>query len=104
MKEQVVLSNSHCLLPLQGNIYLFCHHNFFVWNLFPVSSGQYGKKINVGKGGKLDIYIALDVSDSIEEDEFDRAKNVIKTLIDKVYEINSAFITTISTEWFHISA
>ncbi|XP_048021311.1 complement factor b, like [Megalobrama amblycephala] len=53
-------------------------------------TGQYGKKINVGKGGKLDIYIVLDVSDSIEEDEFDRAKNVIKTLIDKIsyYEVS----------------
>ncbi|XP_016109715.1 complement factor B-like, partial [Sinocyclocheilus grahami] len=28
-------------------------------------SDQYGKKIQVTKGGKLDIYIALDVSDSI---------------------------------------
>lgn len=63
-----------------------------------MSSDQYGKKINVGKGGKLDIYIALDVSDSIEEEEFERAKNVIKTLIEKVYEINSALITTVSTE------
>ncbi|KAK7130981.1 hypothetical protein R3I94_016198 [Phoxinus phoxinus] len=45
---------------------------------------QYGKKIKVQEGGKLDIYIALDVSDSIEEDEFEKAKDVIKTLIDKI--------------------
>uniref|UniRef100_A0A8C2I9I2 C3/C5 convertase n=1 Tax=Cyprinus carpio TaxID=7962 RepID=A0A8C2I9I2_CYPCA len=48
---------------------------------------QHGKKIQVTKGGKLDIYIALDVSNSIKEDDFQKAKGVIKTLIEKVYEI-----------------
>jgi len=66
-------------------------------------SDQYGKKIQVQKGGKLDIYIALDVSDSIEEDDFEEAKEVIKTLIEKVYEMNSVLITIIST-FFDISA
>lgn len=54
-----------------------------------MSSDQYGKKIRVGNGGMLDIYIALDVSDSIEENDFEKAKSVIKTLIEKVYEVNS---------------
>lgn len=38
------------------------------------------------KGGKLDIYIALDASDSIEEEDFNKAKKVIKKLITKVYD------------------
>ncbi len=41
----------------------------------------------------LDIYIALDVSDSIDKEDFEKAKGVIKTLIEKVYEINSMLIT-----------
>lgn len=41
----------------------------------------------------LDIYIALDVSDSIDENDFEKAKSVIKTLIEKVYEINSTLIS-----------
>ncbi|TRY54159.1 hypothetical protein DNTS_034839 [Danionella cerebrum] len=45
---------------------------------------QTGKKIALVKGGKLDIYIGLDASDSIEEEDFDKAKEVIKTLIDKI--------------------
>ncbi|RXN07328.1 complement factor B-like protein [Labeo rohita] len=51
---------------------------------------QHGKKIRVGKGGKLDIYIALDVSDSIDEEDFEKAKDVIKTLIEKIsyYEVS----------------
>lgn len=66
-------------------------------------SGQFGKKIQVQTGGKLDIYIALDVSDSIDQDDFEKAKEVIKTLIEKVYEINSVLITIISTDWFNSS-
>uniref|UniRef100_A0A673G2E3 C3/C5 convertase n=1 Tax=Sinocyclocheilus rhinocerous TaxID=307959 RepID=A0A673G2E3_9TELE len=51
---------------------------------------QYGKRIRVGNGGKLDIYIALDVSDSIDEEDFEKAKGVIKTLIEKIsyYEVS----------------
>lgn len=49
-------------------------------------SGQVGKKIRLDKGGKLDIYIALDASDSIEEEDFNKAKKVIKKLITKVYD------------------
>lgn len=69
-------------------------------------SDQYGKKIQVQKGGKLDIYIALDVSDSIDEDDFEKAKVVIKTLIEKVYEINSVLITVSNwlISFFDISA
>ncbi|XP_065143180.1 complement factor B [Paramisgurnus dabryanus] len=45
---------------------------------------QAGKQIRLDQGGKLDIYIALDASDSIEKSDFDTAKIVIKTLIDKI--------------------
>lgn len=53
-------------------------------------TGQFGKKIQVQTGGKLDIYIALDVSDSIDQDDFEKAKEVIKTLIEKIsyYEVS----------------
>ncbi|KAM9450587.1 complement factor B-like [Clarias gariepinus] len=52
-------------------------------------SGQAGKKIRLEKGGKLDIYIALDASNSIDEKDFNKAKNVIKKLITKIsyYEV-----------------
>ncbi|XP_077089471.1 complement factor B [Siphateles boraxobius] len=45
---------------------------------------QQGKKITLDQGGKLDIYIAVDASDSIEKEDFDKAKNTIKLLIDKI--------------------
>uniref|UniRef100_A0A673I086 C3/C5 convertase n=1 Tax=Sinocyclocheilus rhinocerous TaxID=307959 RepID=A0A673I086_9TELE len=44
---------------------------------------QHGKKITMDKGGKIDIYIGVDVSDKDKED-FDKAKNIIKTLIDQI--------------------
>ncbi|XP_051536340.1 complement factor B-like [Myxocyprinus asiaticus] len=48
------------------------------------TTDQFGKQIRVHKGGKLDIYIALDVSDSINEEDFEDAKRVISKLIDKI--------------------
>ncbi|XP_071024374.1 complement factor B-like [Oncorhynchus clarkii lewisi] len=45
---------------------------------------QEGKKITVDKAGKLNIYIAMDISDSIEEDQFNKARNAVKKLITKV--------------------
>ncbi|XP_053334423.1 complement factor B-like isoform X1 [Clarias gariepinus] len=45
---------------------------------------QAGKKIRLEKGGKLDIYIALDASDSIDEEDFNKTKDVIKKLITKI--------------------
>ncbi|KAF4077323.1 hypothetical protein AMELA_G00206780 [Ameiurus melas] len=53
-------------------------------------SGKEGKKIRLTKGGKLDIYIALDASDSIDEADFNKAKEIIKKLITKIsyYEVN----------------
>ncbi|XP_029557338.1 complement factor B [Salmo trutta] len=45
---------------------------------------QEGKKITVDKAGKLNIYIAMDISDSIVEDQFNKARNAVKKLITKI--------------------
>ena len=52
--------------------------------LFLLSLDQQGKKITLDQNGKLDIYIALDVSDSIDKEDFDKAKETVKLLIEKV--------------------
>nr|XP_021324426.1 complement factor B isoform X1 [Danio rerio] len=51
---------------------------------------QHGKKISLDRGGKLDIYIAVDASDSIDPKDFGKAKKIIKTLIEKIsyYEVS----------------
>uniref|UniRef100_A0A4W5K1Q6 C3/C5 convertase n=1 Tax=Hucho hucho TaxID=62062 RepID=A0A4W5K1Q6_9TELE len=49
-----------------------------------IRENQEGKKITIDKAGKLNIYIAMDISDSIAEDEFDKARNAVKKLITKV--------------------
>uniref|UniRef100_A0A8C8H9Q1 C3/C5 convertase n=1 Tax=Oncorhynchus tshawytscha TaxID=74940 RepID=A0A8C8H9Q1_ONCTS len=43
-----------------------------------------GKKITIDKGGKLNMYIAMDISDSIAETDFNSARNAVKKLITKV--------------------
>ncbi|XP_048021307.1 complement factor B-like [Megalobrama amblycephala] len=45
---------------------------------------QHGKKITLDQGGKLDIYIAVDASDSIDEEDFNKAKSIVKKLIEKI--------------------
>uniref|UniRef100_A0A671SCI8 C3/C5 convertase n=1 Tax=Sinocyclocheilus anshuiensis TaxID=1608454 RepID=A0A671SCI8_9TELE len=45
---------------------------------------QQGKKITMDQGGKLDIYIAVDASESIDQKNFENAKTTIKMLIDKI--------------------
>ncbi|XP_076835641.1 complement factor B-like isoform X2 [Brachyhypopomus gauderio] len=47
-------------------------------------TGKEGKRIKLEQGGKLDIYIALDASDSIDENDFNEAKSIIKQLIEKI--------------------
>ncbi|KAB5548790.1 hypothetical protein PHYPO_G00059640 [Pangasianodon hypophthalmus] len=42
---------------------------------------QPGKKIRLSQPSNLDIYIALDASDSIEEEDFNKTKEVIKKLL-----------------------
>ncbi|XP_060746788.1 complement factor B-like [Tachysurus vachellii] len=68
-------------------------------------SEQTGKKINLDQNGKLDIYIALDASDSIDEADFNKAKEVIKKLINKIsyYEVRPNYdILIFSTDIKHI--
>ncbi|XP_059398952.1 complement factor B-like [Carassius carassius] len=45
---------------------------------------QQGKKLTMNQGGKLDIYIAVDASESINPEDFEKAKTTIKMLIDKI--------------------
>uniref|UniRef100_A0A8B9K8E8 C3/C5 convertase n=1 Tax=Astyanax mexicanus TaxID=7994 RepID=A0A8B9K8E8_ASTMX len=51
--------------------------------------GQAVKKIRLEQKGKLNIYIALDASDSIDEEDFEDAKQIIIKLIDNIryYEV-----------------
>ncbi|XP_026051751.1 complement factor B-like [Carassius auratus] len=53
-------------------------------NLAVETEEQQGKKITLDQGGKLDIYIAVDASDSIEEKDFYNAKTTIKLLLEKI--------------------
>uniref|UniRef100_A0AAY5F406 C3/C5 convertase n=1 Tax=Electrophorus electricus TaxID=8005 RepID=A0AAY5F406_ELEEL len=53
-----------------------------------------GKRIKLEQGGKLNIYIALDASDSIEEEDFNKAKNIIKQLIIKVRTVMVALLAS----------
>ncbi|XP_058613558.1 complement factor B-like [Onychostoma macrolepis] len=59
-------------LTLIGSKVLYC------------TNEQQGKKITLDQGGKLDIYIAVDASDSIDEKDFHNAKTTIKLLLDKI--------------------
>ena len=43
-----------------------------------------GRKITVSKNGSLNIYIAVDISESIEEHHINHSRAAIKTLITKV--------------------
>ncbi|XP_030623983.1 complement factor B-like [Chanos chanos] len=54
---------------------------------------QFGRKIQLRKGGNLHIYIALDASDSIDPDDFEQSKRIVKKLIDKisVYEVTPKY-------------
>ncbi|XP_026051750.1 complement factor b, like isoform X2 [Carassius auratus] len=77
-------------LTLIGSKERVCQENGQWSGTEPECYDQFGKKIRVGSGGKIDIYIALDVSDSIDEEDFVKAKGVIKTLIEKIsyYEVS----------------
>lgn len=45
---------------------------------------QEGRKIRISKSGTLNIYIAVDVSESINEEHLNDAKNAMTALITKV--------------------
>nr|XP_021324425.1 complement component bfb isoform X1 [Danio rerio] len=64
---------------------------------------HHGKKIYLNKGGKLDIYIAVDVSDSIND--LKKAKQIIKTLLEKIsyYEVSPSYeILMFATDVYQI--
>ncbi|XP_028450837.1 complement factor B-like isoform X1 [Perca flavescens] len=52
--------------------------------LEPIDDTQEGRKIRISKNGTLDIYIAMDISASIEEKHFNDAKNAVTKLIEKI--------------------
>ncbi|CAG5873920.1 unnamed protein product [Menidia menidia] len=52
--------------------------------LQPIDDTQDGRKIRISKNGTLNIYIAVDISESIEEDYFERARDAVVTLIEKI--------------------
>lgn len=58
--------------------------------MFLLSLEQLGKKITMDQAGKLDIYIAVDASDSIDEKDFINSKTTIKMLINKVCHLSNA--------------
>ncbi|XP_013858624.1 complement factor B [Austrofundulus limnaeus] len=45
---------------------------------------QEGRMIRISKNGTLNIYIAVDISESINEDQFKQARNAVITLIKKI--------------------
>lgn len=55
-----------------------------MWAFIPDPNQQEGKKIRLDKGGNLNIFIAIDASESIEEDQFEKFIEVVKKLIEKV--------------------
>lgn len=60
---------------------LFVWHNNLSCGL---DDTQSGKMIRISKNGTLNIYIAVDISESIEEEDVEKAKKAIITLIRKV--------------------
>uniref|UniRef100_A0A671VIF6 C3/C5 convertase n=1 Tax=Sparus aurata TaxID=8175 RepID=A0A671VIF6_SPAAU len=68
--------------------------------LEPVGDIQEGRKIRVSKNGTLNIYIAVDISESIEEHHINSSKNAITTLINKI----SSFTVTPNYEILFFSS
>lgn len=54
---------------------------------------QEGKKVNLAKDGKLHIFIAIDGSDSIDINYFNKSRTVVKQLIEKIsyYEVTPKY-------------
>ncbi|XP_019940984.2 complement factor B-like [Paralichthys olivaceus] len=68
--------------------------------LEPLDDTQEGKKIRISKNGTLNIYIAVDISESIEEKQFTGAKDAVTKLITKI----SSFSVTPNYEVLFFSA
>lgn len=59
----------------------------FLW-VFPLAETvSYGRTINVAEGSRINIYILLDTSGSINEKEFFAARNATEALIKKVISL-----------------
>ncbi|KAM8742734.1 complement factor B-like [Acanthopagrus schlegelii] len=56
--------------------------------LEPVGDIQEGRTIRVTKNGTLNIYIAVDISESIDEQHINHSKDAITTLISKISSFN----------------
>ncbi|XP_037605565.1 complement factor B-like [Sebastes umbrosus] len=52
--------------------------------LEPIDDTQEGRKIRISKNGTLNIYIAVDISESIEEEHVNKARDAITKLISKI--------------------
>uniref|UniRef100_A0A8D3ADJ3 C3/C5 convertase n=1 Tax=Scophthalmus maximus TaxID=52904 RepID=A0A8D3ADJ3_SCOMX len=52
--------------------------------LEPLDDTQEGRKIRISKNGTLNIYIAVDISESIEDTHFTDARNAVAKLISKI--------------------
>ncbi|XP_048850904.1 complement factor b, like [Brienomyrus brachyistius] len=68
---------------------------------FNSSGSQHGKKIRADAGENLHIYIALDVSDSVDEVDFSKSKDCVLKLIEKIsyYEVTPKYdISAFATE------
>lgn len=58
---------------------IFCEHSDDI---------QGERKIRITKDGILDIYIAMDISDSVTPEDVNNSKNAVISLIDKVRTIS----------------
>ncbi|XP_032388691.1 complement factor B [Etheostoma spectabile] len=52
--------------------------------LEPIDDTQEGRTIRISKNGTLNIYIAMDISASINEEQFNHARKAVATLIKKI--------------------
>ncbi|XP_010791795.1 complement factor B-like [Notothenia coriiceps] len=64
---------------------------------------QSGKMIRISKNGTLNIYIAVDISESIEEEDVEKAKKAIITLIKKIssFTVNPNYEIAFFSSGFH---
>ncbi|XP_028277943.1 complement factor B-like [Parambassis ranga] len=74
--------------------------------LKPINDTQYGKSLRILKNGTMNIYIAVDISESIKEKEFDTAKDAVTKLLQKIssFTVNPNYeIIFFSSEIFEVA-
>lgn len=76
------------------NVWLLhcCHYVIYV--VFSGPNQQQGKKIHLDKGGNINIFIAIDASDSIDKDHIQKSIDITKNLIEKVCWSGHLFSST----------